>query len=156
MPALSFNFINGTGSDVAATIKKLHNKCLPDKDWTLESLQSMLSQDSVYSVIAKKDALEIGFCIYRIAADEAEIISIGVLENERMNGHATEILKETIKKISDSNMNIRKIFLEVAEDNLAAINLYLSAKFRKAGVRKKYYQRKNGERVDAVIMALDN
>jgi ribosomal-protein-alanine N-acetyltransferase len=50
---------------------------------------------------------------------------------------------------------VKRLFLEVATDNEAAVALYKSLGFKKAGTRKGYYQRAGGENADAVILALD-
>jgi ribosomal-protein-alanine N-acetyltransferase len=50
---------------------------------------------------------------------------------------------------------VKRLFLEVAADNDAAITLYEGLGFKIAGARKAYYQRKGSANVDAVILALD-
>ena len=49
---------------------------------------------------------------------------------------------------------VKRLFLEVAADNDAAIALYEGLGFKIAGARKAYYQRTGGANVDAVILAL--
>jgi ribosomal-protein-alanine N-acetyltransferase len=48
----------------------------------------------------------------------------------------------------------RKLFLEVAEDNLPALVLYSRVGFKEQGRRKGYYKRANGAAVDALNLAL--
>jgi ribosomal-protein-alanine N-acetyltransferase len=50
---------------------------------------------------------------------------------------------------------VKRLFLEVAADNDAAVALYEGLGFKIAGARKAYYQRKGSDSVDAVILALD-
>ena len=48
--------------------------------------------------------------------------------------------------------NVKSLFIEVAVSNHAALALYVSDGFEKAGVRKNYYERCDGSREDALIM----
>ena len=47
------------------------------------------------------------------------------------------------------------MFLEVAEDNAAALALYAKAGFTEAGRRRGYYRRSGGTAVDARVLRLD-
>jgi ribosomal-protein-alanine N-acetyltransferase len=47
------------------------------------------------------------------------------------------------------------MFLEVAEDNLAARALYDGAGFAVAGRRRDYYGHADGSRSDALVLRLD-
>ena len=49
----------------------------------------------------------------------------------------------------------KRLFLEVAEDNAAALALYKGMGFQEIGRRKKYYHRPDGPAVDALNLALD-
>ena len=48
-----------------------------------------------------------------------------------------------------------RLFLEVAEDNVAARALYERAGFGQIGRRKAYYAAPDGGRTDALVLALD-
>ena len=48
----------------------------------------------------------------------------------------------------------RKLFLEVAEDNLPALVLYSRVGFKEQGRRKGYYKRATGPAMDALNLAL--
>ena len=72
-------------------------------------------------------------------------------QKQRRKGHARLLLKE-LYAIANKR-KISKIILEVSEENQAAKKLYERLKFKKVGVRKKYYKKGNNK-VDALIMAL--
>ena len=55
---------------------------------------------------------------------------------------------ETLLKGGD----VKSLFIEVAVSNHAALALYASCGFEKAGMRKNYYERNDGKREDALIM----
>lgn len=48
----------------------------------------------------------------------------------------------------------KRLFLEVAEDNRAALALYRSLGFSEVGRRKRYYERPGAAAVDALVLAL--
>jgi ribosomal-protein-alanine N-acetyltransferase len=47
---------------------------------------------------------------------------------------------------------VGRLLLEVAEDNTSAIALYTECGFSTIGRRKKYYRRKSGREVDALVI----
>ena len=50
--------------------------------------------------------------------------------------------------------NAQTAFLEVAEDNVAALDLYRAFGFIEHGRRRAYYKRENGIWADALLMQL--
>ena len=83
-----------------------------------------------------------GFLIYQLLYEKAEIIDIFVLDEYRNRG----IGKALINKMLE-NKEIESVTLEVKNDNKLAIMLYNSLGFKEVAVRKGYY---NG--VDALLM----
>jgi len=94
-----------------------------------------------------------GFVIGRIAADEAEILSIGVAPEWQRRGVARRMAEGLVR--AARRAEVKRVFLEVAVDNAAAIALYEGLGFRPAGRRKGYYERPGGKNVDAIILSLD-
>ena len=85
----------------------------------------------------------IGFVIFYHIRDEIEIIQIGIMKSCQRKNYGSLIVNK-IKKLKD----IRKIFLEVSEENTQAINFYLNNGFKEIGTRKAYYKG-NNQRIDA-------
>jgi len=52
-------------------------------------------------------------------------------------------------------LGAERMFLEVAEGNVAARALYARAGFSEAGRRRGYYSRNDGSREDALVLALN-
>ena len=123
-------------------LSNLHKKCFPTKPWSADDFRDL--KNSGCEIIMSEN----GFVVYRIAADEAEIITIGVNPDFRRNGIASAmigIIEKTLK-----NQGIKKIFLEVASNNMPAQKLYESMGFKTVGLRPKYY-----DGVDAILMSKD-
>ena len=79
---------------------------------------------------------------------EYEIFLIYVNHNKRKLGYGTKLLKEISLILKEKK--IKKIYLEVAENNLEAIKLYIKNGYKNTGIRKKYYKIKNCS-VDAYL-----
>ena len=123
-------------------LSNLHKKCCPNKPWSANDFRDL--KKSGCEIIMSEN----GFIVYRIVADEAEIITIGVNPEMRRNGIASamiEIIEKSIK-----NQGVKKIFLEVAANNIPAQKLYENLGYKVVGLRPKYY-----DGVDAILMCKD-
>lgn len=94
-----------------------------------------------------------GIILYRVATDEAEIVTLGILPRSRRSGLASFLLGEMFREISE--LAVRAVFLEVAVNNAAARKLYYKIGFRNAGLRKDYFLRPGGSAIDALILRRD-
>ncbi len=88
-----------------------------------------------------------GFIILSVAVDQAEILTIAVDSAARRQGIARALLDISETELVDQGVDT--LFLEVAEDNLAAIAFYKGAGFEAIGKRPRYYKREMG-RVGAI------
>ena len=93
-----------------------------------------------------------GYAILMPAADEAELLNIGVAAAQQRKGLGRAMLAEMLNVAHDRNM--KRVFLEVRSSNVAAIALYRSAGFSGIGMRRDYYQNANGSE-DALVMACE-
>ena len=91
-----------------------------------------------------------GFALYRAVAGEAELLTISVLPEARRSGIGAGLLAACEDGARASGA--ARLFLEVAEGNVAARTLYDRAGYRECGRRKGYYQHPDGSRDDAVVM----
>lgn len=90
------------------------------------------------------------FAVGRLIADEAELLTLATHPNHQRQGRAKALMRDWISDVATKGA--RDIFLEVAEDNLNAQNLYAALGFTKVGRRKAYYARQNAPSVAAVLM----
>lgn len=120
-------------------LESLHRACFPSKPWTAQDFADL--KKSGCDIIASQN----GFIVYRAVADEAEIITIGVHPDARRAGIASAML--VVAEQDLRARGIKKLFLEVAENNAPAHKLYERAGFHQIGIRPKYYDGK-----DAIMM----
>ena len=123
-------------------LSNLHKKCFPNRPWSADDFRDL--KQSGCEIIMSQN----GFIVYRIVVDEAEIITIGVNPEKRRQGIASAmigIIEKTIK-----NQGVKKIFLEVASNNIPGQKLYENCGFSSVGLRPKYY-----DGIDAILMSKD-
>ncbi|MEZ5898424.1 MAG: ribosomal protein S18-alanine N-acetyltransferase [Hyphomicrobiaceae bacterium] len=133
-------------------VAELHAKVF-EEAWNENSIKSLLEHPASTSLIAVTgDPKTVkGFVIAQLAADEAEILSIGVAPDWQRAGLGTLLLQGLAR--ASKRGEAKRIFLEVADDNVAARALYLRLGFQEAGRRKGYYHRPKGA-VDALTLVL--
>jgi len=94
-----------------------------------------------------------GFAIVRLAADEAEILTIAVAAWWRKRGVGRAILLDATRRAAAAGA--RAMFLEVDEANAAALALYRRLGFVQVGERPGYSRRKDGSRARALVLRRD-
>lgn len=94
-----------------------------------------------------------GFALVRIAADEAELLTIAVDPKWRGKRVGAALLRAVFDDLLMSPA--RRMFLEVSEDNQAAIRLYKSQGFATISQRKGYYPKPDGSAATALVMSRD-
>ena len=94
-----------------------------------------------------------GFIMSRLAAGEAEILSVAVAAERRGRGLARALLNLHLRRLA--GLGARAVFLEVDEDNTAARRLYTRAGFREVGRRQGYYQQSGGPSATALVLRRD-
>ena len=119
------------------------------ESWSADSYRAELADAGSRYYIALEDADRklLGWAGLLVAADQAEILTVGVATAAQRRGLARRMLAalyaEAIRR------GAREVFLEVRVDNHPAISLYESEGFARIGTRRGYYE--NG-RVDAAVM----
>ncbi len=94
-----------------------------------------------------------GFILSRLLPPDAEVLTFAVDPARRGAGLGSMILDKHLENLERGGA--RLVFLEVADDNAAAMSLYGRAGFKEIGRRENYYQRANGERHAAVNLRLE-
>ena len=86
---------------------------------------------------ARGDTRIIGFCVSAHRHREGHIITLDVLEPYRRQRVGTELLRDIEKRLLDDG--VRRVALETATDNDAAIAFWRRHGYRVRGIRKGYY-----------------
>lgn len=138
--------------EAARRLAALGQTCFPDRTahWSAADV-GLHAQAPGGHLLADTD-IERGYLALRVAADEAEVLDVGVVPEAQRQGLATALLKAAADLARREGAE--RLFLEVAADNAPALALYQRAGFEQVGTRPGYYRRLDGTRADALILAL--
>jgi ribosomal-protein-alanine N-acetyltransferase len=124
------------------------------RGWPEAEFTSFLSERDTPVYIACDAKRRIaGFALIRIAADEAELLTIAVDPKWRGKRIGQALLRAAFDDLLMSPAT--RMFLEVSEDNQAAIRLYQGQEFKVISKRKGYYPKPDGSAATALVMARD-
>ena len=135
----------------AGAIARLHGQIF-EAGWDEASISCLLFHPGSIALVATGGhPLDIGgFVLAQIAADEAEILTLGVSDDWRRRGVGARLV-DGIKRAA-ARAGAKSLFLEVAQSNTAAHRLYGLAGFVEAGRRNAYYVRAGAPPEDAIVM----
>ena len=130
-----------------------------DQDaWTYQALAELLEQDSIDMLIVYEQAPStaiidnevLGYCLYQVVFEQAEILRIGTDPDYQRQGIASQIFARLTTELQAKS--VESLLLEVRADNTPAIALYEQQAFTVIHQRKGYYQLLGQPAVDALIM----
>jgi [ribosomal protein S18]-alanine N-acetyltransferase len=121
--------------------------------WGEGEFESMLTERNTLVHRLRMGRKVIGFAVSRLAADEAEILSIAVAGSHRGRGLSRDLLLTHLGHLA--GRGVRAVFLEVEENNQPARRLYERAGFALVGRRERYYRQPGGEQLNALLMRRD-
>ena len=132
-------------------VAKIHATCFFDA-WGPSMIRQVLDMPGTFGLVARRQNYSsiVGFALARIAADECELLSLGVASEYRANGAGAKLL--TAAMAGAVSEQARWFFLEVAEDNKAALRLYAAHGLTKVGYRLNYYENADGSKTNALTM----
>ncbi len=115
----------------AAILAAIHAEAFPPQEaWGAAAMAGVLGMAGVFGFVDERGGLVLG----RLAADEGEILTLGVLPSARRQGLGRALLQRAIAEAESSVW-----FLEVSAANTAALCLYRAAGFAECGRRRGYY-----------------
>ena len=136
----------------AGRIAQLHAASF-HRGWGESDVEQLIAERNVLAQCLRLKRTVIGFVISRLAADEAEILTIALDASCRGRGLSRTLLATHLGHLA--GRGIRKVFLEVEENNEAAVRLYRRAGFGTVGRREQYYRGANGQLLNALVMQRD-
>jgi ribosomal-protein-alanine N-acetyltransferase len=136
----------------AAAIAVLHAASF-NRGWSEDEIERLMTERNVLTHRATRNGRLLGFIMSRMAAGEAEILSVAVASARRGRGLARQLLTLHLRRLA--GLGTRVVFLEVDEGNVPARRLYQRAGFREAGKRPGYYLDAAGNRANALVLRRD-
>ncbi len=125
---------------------ELYRNIFPNKTISPANVHSIFNTEpaTVWVCEAEQKKL-VGFLYFWRVPDGLEIIDLGVHPDFRGRGLGEALMQKLIAKVQNEST---KIFLEVAETNVAALGLYQKLGFQILQKRQNYY----GQQQDALVM----
>lgn len=127
------------------------------RPWTDGEFETLLQQDPVFGFIARESGnprgLPGGFVLARLAAGEAEILTLAVARSARRRGIGRRLMEQVLRHLHRERAEA--LFLEVDSANTAALALYRGLGFHEAGNRPDYYETAASGRSPALVMRRD-
>lgn len=138
--------------EVASALHRAAFAPLGERAWTRQDMAELCASPGVSGVLLLSGGKEIGVALCRVAADEAELLTVAVDAGHRRRGAGRALLEAVIERARAARASA--LFLEVGADNPAACSLYEQKDFRVVGRRAAYYQRRTAPNADALVMRL--
>ena len=129
--------LNAASPRDAAAIAALHASSFR-RGWGEDEIYRLLVDKAVVTHCAMIRRTLVGFIMSRLAADEAEILSVAIAPARRGRGLSRPLLDFHLRTLA--GRAVRAVFLEVDEHNAPARRLYARAGFREVGRRQGYYE----------------
>lgn len=155
-PATTNDFILGPGTsadlpEVMVVMESAFGETYGEA-WTRSQVAGILPMAGVSLVLARSDgdASCAGFSLARAVADEAELLLIAVLPDQRRRGIGRSLLRHFIDQARKRGLS--RVHLEVRHGNQASA-LYRELGFEPVGRRRDYYRGSDRRRHDAITFA---
>jgi ribosomal-protein-alanine N-acetyltransferase len=141
------------GIDLAEEMAHLHAS-LFDAAWDAESFRRLLGHANPCAFVARAGdpPAVAGFILGRVAADEAEILALGVAAKWQRRGIGRRLVEALGRAARTAQA--RRLHLEVGASNAPACALYRGLGFQENGRRKGYYVHPGRAAEDAINLSL--
>ncbi|MFC5385083.1 GNAT family N-acetyltransferase [Aquamicrobium segne] len=143
-------------ADDGALAANLHAEGF-SRPWTDEEFTALLRQETVFGFAARQVGkgaqAPVGLVLARLAAGEAEILTIVVARAHRGFGLGWQLMDAVLRELHTRRADA--LFLEVDETNPPALALYRRLGFLEVGKRPNYYQSTEKGPTGALVMRRD-
>jgi ribosomal-protein-alanine N-acetyltransferase len=120
----------------AAAIAAVHGVSFK-RGWGEDEIYRLLIERNVVTHRAMSGRKLIGFILSRLAAGEAEILSVAIAPKWRGRALARPLLDLHLRRLA--GFGVRSVFLDVDKSNAPARALYKRSGFHEVGQRQGYY-----------------
>jgi [ribosomal protein S18]-alanine N-acetyltransferase len=138
-------------ADVDSIMPLMAKAFLPDygESWSAAQCMSMLSLPNCHFMIGRRLEKVVGFAIWRVVLDEAELLLFAVDPGCHGTGLGSTLLDHVATE--SAIVGAKKLHVEVRSDNHARA-FYSRRGFTEVGVRQNYYRRKDGGPTEAISL----
>jgi [ribosomal protein S18]-alanine N-acetyltransferase len=127
----------------APALAAIHAVSFPPRQcWGPDALSLQLALEGTFGLLHPDG----GMVLFRVAADQAEVLTLAVAPAARRRGIGAALLAAAMQDAG--RRGAAALFLEVAGANAAARALYARMGFRDVGRRRRYY----ADGTDALVM----
>jgi ribosomal-protein-alanine N-acetyltransferase len=144
--------LSEAGAGDAAAIARLHGASFR-RGWSDDEVEALLIDSGVVADRAMLGRTLAGFILSRVAADQAEILTIAVDASARGRKLGRDLLQRNLQRLA--GLGVRSVFLEVDAANSPALRLYAGMGFEEVGRREGYYPDGAGSASTALVLRRD-
>jgi [ribosomal protein S18]-alanine N-acetyltransferase len=139
-------------SNDAAALYRLFFPQASERPWSGSEFSALLATPGCFGhlLMDVEDGMARGLILLRAAADEAEILTVGVVPSCRRRGGAARLLEQAM--VDCAARSVHSLFLDVAADNETARRFYERHGFTTIGTRPSYYARGMDSPIAALTM----
>lgn len=128
--------------DDLPAVLKIHKACKGVGLWRARDYEQLAADPRGTILVAEQDESMppevLGFLAFYRLDGEAELWNLGISPAHRRRGIARALLQEACHRLTAAS--VHRLFLEVRESNMPAVELYRSFGFVPQTRRKDYYQ----------------
>ncbi len=106
--------------------------------WSKKQWANELKKEGIKVYGLSLSKLVIGICVLHVVLDEAQINFFAINQKYRKKGFGSHFMSYLIKECE--KLNIKKLYLEVSQNNISAKKFYSRFDFSTVGIRKNYYK----------------
>ena len=138
--------IEPTDAAHAAVLAEIHQAAFnPEESWSSHVMALHLGGPGAFGLLDPRG----GMILARVAADEAEVVTLAVHPDVSRQGIGGGLLRAAMDQAGE--MGARMMFLEVDVENAVARRLYERSGFTEVGRRPHYY----ASGADALVLRAD-
>ena len=137
-------YLEAAGEDDLAALVALERRSF-SQPWSVGSFRAELRDPARGRIVVMRERTAgpepehglLAFCAFQVVVDELHILDLAVRPERRRQGLGRMLLRRVLEL--GARRGARLALLEVRSGNQAAVELYRSAGFEPAGMRRGYY-----------------